>query len=87
MHFGVLGSGIIGLTTALELQQQFPTAQVSILADRFNEDTVSYVAAGIFRPGTSFMGPTQQITQYVWPELLKKIHNSFNVFGLIAGSG
>lgn len=87
MHFGVLGSGIIGLTTALELQHQFPTAQVSILADRFNEDTVSYVAAGIFRPGTSFMGPTQQITQYVWAELLKLIHNSFHVFGSIAGSG
>lgn len=65
MHFGVLGSGIIGLTSALELQQQFPTARVSIIADRFNEDTVSYVAAGIFRPGTSFMGPTQEITQYV----------------------
>ncbi|EDV90873.1 D-aspartate oxidase [Drosophila grimshawi] len=63
MHFGVLGSGIIGLTTALELQEQFPTAQISIIADRFNEDTVSYVAAGIFRPGTSFMGPTQEITQ------------------------
>ncbi|KAH8274626.1 hypothetical protein KR026_008787 [Drosophila bipectinata] len=63
MHFGVLGSGIIGLTTALELQKEFPTARVSVIADRFNEDTVSYVAAGIFRPGTSFMGPTQEITQ------------------------
>jgi len=63
MHFGVLGSGIIGLTTALELQKEFPTARISVIADSFNEDTVSYVAAGIFRPGTSFMGPTQEITQ------------------------
>ncbi|XP_075168072.1 D-amino acid oxidase 1 [Haematobia irritans] len=63
MHFGIVGSGIIGLTTALELQENFPNAKVTILADRFNEDTTSYVAAGIFRPGTSFMGPTPEITQ------------------------
>lgn len=65
MHFGIVGSGIIGLTTALELQETFPNAKVTILADRFNEDTTSYVAAGIFRPGTSFMGPTHEITQLV----------------------
>lgn len=63
MHFGIVGSGIIGLTTALELQENFPNANVTILADRFNEDTTSYVAAGIFRPGTSFMGHTKEITQ------------------------
>ncbi|KAM7343269.1 D-amino acid oxidase 1 [Cochliomyia hominivorax] len=76
MHFGVIGSGIIGLTTALELQQQFPNAKVTILADRFNEDTTSNVAAGIFRPSTSFMGPTKEITQqwindafYYWDDI------------------
>jgi len=76
MHFGVLGSGIIGLTTALELQKEFPTARVSVIADRFNEDTVSYVAAGIFRPGTSFMGPTQKITQWesVWDSNTPVVH-------------
>ncbi|XP_067630829.1 D-aspartate oxidase [Eurosta solidaginis] len=63
MHFGILGSGVVGLTTALELQQIFPNARITILADRFNEDTTSYVAAGIFRPGTSFTGPTKEITQ------------------------
>ena len=63
MHFGVLGSGIIGLSTALELQREYPTANVSIIADRFEEDTTSYVAAGIFRPGSSFIGPTLEITQ------------------------
>ena len=63
MQFGVLGSGIIGLSTALELQREYPNAQVSIIADSFIEDTTSYVAAGIFRPSTSFMGPSQEITQ------------------------
>lgn len=63
MNLGVLGCGVIGLTTAIELQKEFPNAQVSIIADRFNEDTVSSVAAGIFRPGTSFMGPSLEVTQ------------------------
>lgn len=63
MNLGVLGCGVIGLTTALELQKEFPNVQVSIIADRFNEETTSAVAAGIFRPGTSFMGPSLDVTQ------------------------
>lgn len=63
MNFGVIGCGIIGLTTALELQKVYPNARVTILADQFNENTTSYVAAGIFRPGTSFAGPTAALTQ------------------------
>ncbi|XP_037956203.1 D-aspartate oxidase-like [Teleopsis dalmanni] len=79
MNFGVLGSGIIGLTTALELQKHYPNAQVSIIADNFNEDTTSYVAAGIFRPSTSFMGPTVDITQ-------KWITDAFNYWDEIRRS-
>ncbi|KAI9583244.1 D-aspartate oxidase [Glossina fuscipes] len=63
MHLGVIGCGVVGLTTALELQETFPNAKITILADRFNENTTSYVAAGIFRPGTSFMGPSEEITK------------------------
>lgn len=49
MKIGVVGSGIVGLTTAIELQKEYRNAQISILADKFDKDTVSYVAAGIFR--------------------------------------
>lgn len=63
MNLGVIGCGVVGLTTALELQETFPNAKITILADRFNEDTTSYVAAGIFRPSTSFMGPSAEITR------------------------
>jgi D-aspartate oxidase len=63
MHFGVIGAGIIGLTTALELQNELPNAQVTILAEKFFRDTTSDVAAGIFRPSTSFSGPTEEITR------------------------
>ncbi|KAL1402376.1 hypothetical protein pipiens_006122 [Culex pipiens pipiens] len=63
MHLCVVGAGVVGLTTGLELQRQFRNATVTILADRFEQDTCSDVAAGLFRPGTSFAGPTEEITR------------------------
>ena len=48
---GIVGAGVVGLTTALELQKEYKNAQISIIADKFYKETVSYVAAGIFRPG------------------------------------
>lgn len=65
MSFAVVGAGVVGLSTALELQKQYPNAQVSIFADRFGEETTSDVAAGIFRPGPSFSGPNQTETRLV----------------------
>lgn len=61
----MLGAGVVGLTSALEVQSSFPSAHVTVIADKFNEDTTSDGAAGIFRPGTSFSGPTLDITKYV----------------------
>lgn len=64
MSFAVLGAGVVGLSTALELQDTYPTAQVNLIADKFGRDTTSDVAAGIFRPGPSFTGPTDNITRF-----------------------
>lgn len=63
MNFGIVGAGVVGLTTALELQAEYSNAKITILSDKFLKDTTSDVAAGIFRPGTSFSGPTQEITE------------------------
>ncbi|XP_055533300.1 D-aspartate oxidase [Wyeomyia smithii] len=63
MQLCVIGAGVIGLTTALELQQEYGNATVTIVADRFEQDTCSDVAAGLFRPGTSFCGPSEDITR------------------------
>lgn len=63
MRIGIIGSGVIGLTTGLELQKEYPNASITIIADKFYKDTCSYVAAGIFRPGTAFSGPTEEITR------------------------
>lgn len=59
----VVGAGVVGLTTAIELQKQFRSSNISVIADKFNADTTSYVAAGLFRPGTSFSGHNEEITR------------------------
>lgn len=66
MNIGVVGAGVIGLTTALELQQEFRNAKITILADKFTTETTSDVAAGVFRPGTSFSGPNEEVTRLVF---------------------
>lgn len=62
MKIAVVGSGVVGLTTALELQKEFRNAKIFIIADKFYKETTSYVAAGIFRPGTSAHHQTRQCT-------------------------
>ncbi|XP_035214737.1 D-aspartate oxidase-like isoform X3 [Stegodyphus dumicola] len=49
-NIAVIGAGVIGLSTVLCLQKEFPSASVSLYADKFNEDTLSAGAGGIFRP-------------------------------------
>lgn len=63
MSFVVLGAGVVGLATALELQKSHPNGHVTIIADKFGTETTSDVAAGIFRPATSFVGPSETITK------------------------
>lgn len=65
LNIGVLGAGVVGLTTAIELKKEFPNAKISVLAEKFAQDTTSDGAAGLFRPGTSFYGPNIDITRYL----------------------
>lgn len=65
MKIAIVGGGIVGLTTAELMQRDsFRNADITILASDF-DDTVSHVAAGIFRVSPSFCGPTEIITRYV----------------------
>ncbi|XP_072949857.1 D-aspartate oxidase [Epargyreus clarus] len=74
----VLGAGVVGTTTARLLQNEMRNTEVTIIAESFKEDTTSAVAAGMFRPGTSFRGSTKEITKKwidnsweYWQEILK----------------
>ncbi|CAK9797358.1 D-aspartate oxidase [Anthophora plagiata] len=62
MKVAIVGGGIVGLTTALQLKQELHNTEVTIFATDFN-NTVSHVAAGIFRVGSSYSGPTENITR------------------------
>lgn len=68
LKFGVLGAGVVGTTTALELQKRFPNADVTIVAEKFNRETTSDVAAGIFRPPTNFWVSTEEISKTIIKE-------------------
>ncbi|RZF48265.1 hypothetical protein LSTR_LSTR006232 [Laodelphax striatellus] len=59
----VVGAGVVGLTSALEIQNTFPSAEVCLTADKFNKDTTSDGAAGLFRPGNSFCGASVEVTK------------------------
>ncbi|KAK3887196.1 hypothetical protein Pcinc_008677 [Petrolisthes cinctipes] len=76
----VVGAGVIGLTTATLLQDALPAgSSVTLVADKFTTDTTSDGAAGIYRPGKYFQGPSEQMTKQ-WLEVsykhYKKILNS-----------
>lgn len=45
---GVVGGGVVGLTTAVKIQQQVPGVEVTLISEKFSPDLTSNVAAGIF---------------------------------------
>lgn len=59
----VVGAGIIGVNTALEVQRRFPDYDVTVIADKFNGETLSDGAAGLFRPDTYIFGPDLETSQ------------------------
>ena len=46
----VLGAGAVGLSTAICLQEALPQCHVTIMADKFDVETTSDGAAGIYKP-------------------------------------
>ena len=48
----VLGAGVVGLSTAINIKKVLPNATVKVIADKFNHETTSYGAGGLFRPTT-----------------------------------
>lgn len=59
----VVGAGVIGLNTALEVQRRHPTFRVAVIADKFNGETLSDGAAGLLRPDTYVFGPDLEVSQ------------------------
>ncbi|XP_021349100.1 D-aspartate oxidase-like isoform X2 [Mizuhopecten yessoensis] len=49
----VIGAGVVGLSTAVNLQRVLPGVKVKVVADRFYDETTSIGAGGIFLPTTT----------------------------------
>ena len=51
INIAVIGAGVVGLSTAVNLQNHLGNeCHVTVIADKFFEETTSYGAAGIFKP-------------------------------------
>jgi protoporphyrinogen oxidase len=50
VKIAVIGAGIVGLSTANNIQQLIPDAKITIIADKYDKDTVSHGAGGLYRP-------------------------------------
>ena len=47
---GILGAGIIGLTSAIRIKEKFPDAKIVVYANNFSPNTTSDVSAGYWEP-------------------------------------
>ncbi|XP_013419826.1 D-aspartate oxidase [Lingula anatina] len=50
VKIAVVGAGILGLSSAVQIQAAVPNARVTVIADKFAKNTTSDGAAGVFRP-------------------------------------
>lgn len=54
-NIAILGAGIIGLSTAERLVELKLNANITIISDKFLQDTTSDGAGGLFRPDDRFI--------------------------------
>jgi len=62
---GVVGAGIVGLSTAINVQARLPHARVTIYADKFGADTTSHGSGGLFRPNLDHLSGDPETVTYV----------------------
>lgn len=75
----VLGAGVVGLSTAVRIQDVLPNRKVTLIADKFTKDTTSDGAAGIFRPSVE-KTPVKCLQQYrTWCQDSFKWYHTLNV--------
>lgn len=49
-NIAVIGAGVVGLSTAMNIIDSIPFVSVTVIADKFNTETTSDGAGGLFRP-------------------------------------
>lgn len=83
----VIGAGIVGLTTAINIQKLMPSCAVTILADKFTSETTSHGAGGLFRPNTEHILGVDPDTICRWSEASFKFYSSLATSSEACDSG
>lgn len=60
----VIGAGVVGLTSALRICEELPGTKVTVIAERFDQDTTSAGAAGLWEPYKLSDTPPELIKQW-----------------------
>ncbi|KAF7487749.1 D-aspartate oxidase [Sarcoptes scabiei] len=63
-EIAVIGAGAVGLSTALCIKQTIPSVNVTVVADKFLDETLSYGAGGFFRPEVNIGKDRSTIKQW-----------------------
>ncbi|KAL4236530.1 hypothetical protein ACF0H5_004915 [Mactra antiquata] len=78
----VIGAGVVGLSTAVNIQELVPDVSVTIVADRFYESTASYGTGALFIPSFAQGMPHNNL------KLLKRwVKDSWKFYYTLASSG
>ncbi|XP_013404742.1 D-aspartate oxidase [Lingula anatina] len=77
-QIAVIGAGVVGLSTAVCVQERIPGAVVTIIAEKFSPNTTSDVAAGYFAPSTKYGVSVDRMRQWA--------QDSFKQYDLITRS-
>jgi L-2-hydroxyglutarate oxidase LhgO len=51
----VIGAGVVGLSTAINIQRMIPSVSVTVVAENVLEGTTSVGAGAIFRPTKEYL--------------------------------
>ncbi|KAJ8303470.1 hypothetical protein KUTeg_019866, partial [Tegillarca granosa] len=86
-NIAVIGAGVIGLSTALNIQKTITNVKVRIIADKFVTETTSYGAAGIFLPLYSSFPDTPREKLRSWYTDSWKFYSSLALSSEADGSG
>ena len=49
-NIAVIGAGVVGLSTAINIQKVIPESKVKVIAAEFDNDTTTYGCGGMFFP-------------------------------------
>lgn len=83
----VVGAGVVGLSTAINIQKLLPTVDVTIFADKFTKDTTSHGAGGLFRPNVEHLIGVDPDTVKRWSTDGFKFYSSLALSAEACNSG